>query len=254
MISEATGTPRKSGWSPDRSILRTCNVDANALSTMCRVDICPGFAVRPVRLPPASGRSAPVPADVRDRCVRTARLDPANDLTRGALERSRMPPRNTPCPNASTPRPVTASSMRSTEWRFLKEDEFQALTAEHPELLDGQQIRPGDARRWILVIREKGTAPSAGRASCGVSASPSCRPVCHGARRQRREDRRTLPAPAQCAAGPGARRDRRDRHQAVVRRSISDRHDEFPQRGRRVRHRCPPDASIPASDAWFGSW
>ena len=41
---------------------------------------------------------------------------------------------------------------------FSTEDELQALIAEHPELLDGQQIRPGDPRRWILVTREKGIA------------------------------------------------------------------------------------------------
>ena len=33
---------------------------------------------------------------------------------------------------------------------FSTEDELQALIAEHPELLDGEQIRPGDPRRWIL--------------------------------------------------------------------------------------------------------
>lgn len=43
---------------------------------------------------------------------------------------------------------------------FSTEDELQALIAEHPELLDGQQIRPGDPRRWILVSREKGIAES----------------------------------------------------------------------------------------------
>ena len=48
------------------------------------------------------------------------------------------------------------------ETRFPTEDELQALIAEHPELLDGEQIRPGDARRWILVTREKGIAESAG--------------------------------------------------------------------------------------------
>ena len=48
------------------------------------------------------------------------------------------------------------------ETRFPTEDELQALIAEHPELLDGEQIRPGDARRWILVTREKGIAASAG--------------------------------------------------------------------------------------------
>ena len=47
------------------------------------------------------------------------------------------------------------------ETRFSTEDELQALIAEHPELLDGEQIRPGDARRWIVVTREKGIAASA---------------------------------------------------------------------------------------------
>ena len=46
------------------------------------------------------------------------------------------------------------------EQAFPKEDEFQVLIAEHPELLDGEQIRPGDARRWILVTREKSIAES----------------------------------------------------------------------------------------------
>ena len=41
---------------------------------------------------------------------------------------------------------------------FSTEDELQALIAEHPELLDGEQIRPGDPRRWILISREKGIA------------------------------------------------------------------------------------------------
>ena len=42
------------------------------------------------------------------------------------------------------------------EEAFPTEDELQALIAEHPELLDGEQIRPGDPRRWILITREKG--------------------------------------------------------------------------------------------------
>ena len=50
------------------------------------------------------------------------------------------------------------------ETPFSTEGELQALIAEHPELLDGEQIRPGDARRWILVTREKGIAPSSGEA------------------------------------------------------------------------------------------
>ena len=48
------------------------------------------------------------------------------------------------------------------ETPFSSEDELQVLIAEHPELLDGEQIRPGDARRWILVTREKGIAESSG--------------------------------------------------------------------------------------------
>ena len=51
------------------------------------------------------------------------------------------------------------------ETLFSSEDELQALLADHPELLDGEQIRPGDARRWILVTREKGIAPSQGEAA-----------------------------------------------------------------------------------------
>ena len=41
---------------------------------------------------------------------------------------------------------------------FSTEDELQALIAEYPELLDGEQIRPGDPRRWILITREQGIA------------------------------------------------------------------------------------------------
>ena len=41
---------------------------------------------------------------------------------------------------------------------FSTEDELQALIAEHPELLDGEQMRPGDPRRWILISREMGIA------------------------------------------------------------------------------------------------
>ena len=48
------------------------------------------------------------------------------------------------------------------ETPFPTEAELQSLIAEHPELLDGEQIRPGNARRWILVSREKGIAASAG--------------------------------------------------------------------------------------------
>ena len=48
------------------------------------------------------------------------------------------------------------------EERFSTEDELQQLLAEHPELLDGEQMRPGDPRRWILITREKGIAETSG--------------------------------------------------------------------------------------------
>lgn len=44
------------------------------------------------------------------------------------------------------------------EQPFATEDELQRLIAEHPELLDGEQMRPGDPRRWILIRREQGIA------------------------------------------------------------------------------------------------
>ncbi len=45
---------------------------------------------------------------------------------------------------------------------FATEDELQALIADHPELLDGEQMRPGDPRRWVLVTREKSISESPG--------------------------------------------------------------------------------------------
>ena len=45
-----------------------------------------------------------------------------------------------------------------TERLFDTEDLLQELIAAHPELLDGEQIRPGDPRRWLLVTREQGIA------------------------------------------------------------------------------------------------
>ena len=45
---------------------------------------------------------------------------------------------------------------------FDLEDTLQALIAKHPELIDGEQIRPGDPRRWILVRREQGIAATPG--------------------------------------------------------------------------------------------
>ena len=44
------------------------------------------------------------------------------------------------------------------EETFVTEYHLQELIAEHPELIDGEQIRPDDARRWILIAREKGIA------------------------------------------------------------------------------------------------
>ena len=41
---------------------------------------------------------------------------------------------------------------------FADEDTLQRLIAEHPELLDGEQIRPSNPRRWILIDREVGVA------------------------------------------------------------------------------------------------
>lgn len=43
---------------------------------------------------------------------------------------------------------------------FFTEDEIQALVADHPEVLDGEQIQPGDRRRWLLITREKGISES----------------------------------------------------------------------------------------------
>lgn len=48
---------------------------------------------------------------------------------------------------------------------FSTEDELQRRLAEHPELLDGEQMRPGDPRRWILVRREQGIPDTAGAAA-----------------------------------------------------------------------------------------
>ena len=45
---------------------------------------------------------------------------------------------------------------------FSTEDELQALIADYPELLDGEQMRPDDPRRWILVTREQGIDESYG--------------------------------------------------------------------------------------------
>lgn len=51
------------------------------------------------------------------------------------------------------------------EMRFSTEDDLQTLIAEHPELLDGTQIRPENPRRWLLITREKGIPETADTAS-----------------------------------------------------------------------------------------
>ena len=51
------------------------------------------------------------------------------------------------------------------EMRFSTENDLQTLIAEHPELLDGTQIRPEDPRRWLLITREKGIPETADTAS-----------------------------------------------------------------------------------------
>ena len=57
-------------------------------------------------------------------------------------------------------RSKTGSLAPLNEEPFATEDELQELLAEHPELLDGEQVRPGDPRRWLLIKREKGIAES----------------------------------------------------------------------------------------------
>lgn len=57
-------------------------------------------------------------------------------------------------------RSKTGSLDSLDEEPFATENELQELLAEHPELLDGEQVRPGDPRRWLLINREKGIAES----------------------------------------------------------------------------------------------
>ena len=44
------------------------------------------------------------------------------------------------------------------EQPFALEDDLQALLAMYPELLDGEQVRPENPRRWTLISREMGIA------------------------------------------------------------------------------------------------
>ena len=48
------------------------------------------------------------------------------------------------------------------ESRFEQEDQLQALIADHPQLLTGEQIRPDNPRRWILISREQGIPETPG--------------------------------------------------------------------------------------------
>ena len=48
------------------------------------------------------------------------------------------------------------------EQRFALEDELQELLAERPDLIDGEQVSPGNPRRWLLVKREMGVPAVAG--------------------------------------------------------------------------------------------
>lgn len=57
-------------------------------------------------------------------------------------------------------RSKTGSLDSLDEEPFATENELQGLLAEHPELLDGEQVRPGDPRRWLLIKREKGISES----------------------------------------------------------------------------------------------
>ena len=51
------------------------------------------------------------------------------------------------------------------ERRFEQEEHLQKLIADHPDLLAGEQIRPEDPRRWILITREQGIAETPDSAS-----------------------------------------------------------------------------------------
>ena len=44
------------------------------------------------------------------------------------------------------------------ETAFDRESDLQELLAAHPQLLDGEQMRPGDPLRWMLISREVGIA------------------------------------------------------------------------------------------------
>ena len=74
-------------------------------------------------------------------------------------------PGSTSCQN------ISLQPLMKGSWRRFKRRRSPArricsiLIAQHPELLDGEQITPGDARRWILITREKGIAELSGQAA-----------------------------------------------------------------------------------------
>ena len=43
---------------------------------------------------------------------------------------------------------------------FTSEEDLQVLVADHPEVLDGEQVQPGDRRCWLLITRGKGISES----------------------------------------------------------------------------------------------
>ena len=47
-----------------------------------------------------------------------------------------------------------------TETAYEREDDLQALLADYPDLLPGDQIDPENPRRWLLVARELGVPGS----------------------------------------------------------------------------------------------
>ena len=57
----------------------------------------------------------------------------------------------------------TLEALKENSFRY--EEEFQSLIGRHPELLDGEQIAPGAARRWILIKPEMGIAEAPGQSN-----------------------------------------------------------------------------------------
>ena len=53
-----------------------------------------------------------------------------------------------------------SSLVTVNESPFESEDIFQELLASHPDLLAGDQVRPGEPRKWLLVAREVGVPDS----------------------------------------------------------------------------------------------